>query len=58
MSVDGKVHMSQDVASWWGGFWERFVSMIKSCLKMSIGSKKLLFTEVFEVENVLNNHSL
>ena len=50
--------MSQDVASWWGGFWERFVSMIKSCLKMSIGSKKLLFTEVFEVENVLNNHSL
>ena len=50
--------MSQDGASWWGGFWERFVSMIKSCLKMSIGSIKLLFTELSEVENVLNNHSV
>ena len=51
-----------DGAPWWGGFWERLVGMVKSCLKKSIGMGKLSFTELltvlFEVENVLNNRPL
>ena len=51
-----------DGAPCWGGFWERLVGMVKSCLKKSIGREKLSFTELlnvlFEVENVLNNHPL
>ena len=51
-----------DGAPWWGGFWERLVGMVKSCLKKSIGREKLSFTELltvlFEVENVLNNRPL
>ena len=45
-----------------GSFWERLVGMVKSCLKKSIGSEKLPFTELLtvllEVENVLNNRLL
>ena len=48
-----------DGAPWRGGFWERLVGMVKSCLKKSIGSERLSFTELstvlFEIENVLNN---
>ena len=51
-----------DGAPWWGGFWERLVGMVKSCLKKSIGREKLSFTVLltvlFEVENVLNNRPL
>ena len=51
-----------DGAPWWGGFWERLVGMVKSCLKKSCGREKLSFTELltvlFEVENVLNNRPL
>ena len=49
-------------APWWGGFWERLVGMVEKCLKKSIGSKRLSFTELptvlFEIENVLNNRPL
>ena len=51
-----------DGTPWWGGFWERLVGMVKSCLKKSIGRENLSFTELltvlFEVENILNNHPL
>ena len=51
-----------DGAPWWGGFWERLVGMVKKCLKKSIGSERLSFTELstvlFEIENVLNNRPL
>ena len=51
-----------DGAPWWGGFWERLVGMVKSCLKKSIGRERLSFSELltvlFEVENVLNNRPL
>ena len=44
-------------APWWGGFWERLARMVKTCLKKSIGSERLSFTELstvlFEIENVL-----
>ena len=49
-------------APWWGGFRERLAGMVKKCLKKSIGSKRLSFTELstvfFEIENVLNNRPL
>ena len=51
-------------APWWGGFWERLVGMVKSCLKKSTESERLQlsFTEMLtilsEIENVLNNHPL
>ena len=42
---------------WWGGLWERLARMVKKCLKKSIGSERLSFTELFtvlfEIENVL-----
>ena len=51
-----------DGARWWGDFWKRLVGMVKSCLKKSIGSEKLSFTELlavlFEAENALNNRPL
>ena len=49
-------------ASWWGGFWERLVGMVKKCLKKPIGSESLSVTELsavlFEIDNVLNNRLL
>ena len=51
-------------APWWGGFWERLVGMVKSCLKKSTGSEhlQLPFTQTLtilsEIENVLNSHPL
>ena len=38
-----------DGVSWWGGFWERLVSMVKSCLKKLIGKEKLSFTELLTI---------
>ena len=46
----------------WGAFWKRLTGMVNSCLKKSIESEKLSFTELstvlFEVENVMNNRPL
>ena len=53
---------SLDGDSWWGGFWERLVGMVKKCLKKLTGSKRLSLTELstvlFVIENVLNNRQL
>ena len=49
-------------APWWGGFWERLVGIVKTCLEKSIGSERLWLTELstilFEIKNVLNNQPL
>ena len=49
-------------APWWGGFFERLVKQVKSCLKETLGRSKLSFDELttilVEVEAVLNSRSL
>ena len=45
-------------ATWWGGFWERMVKIVKLCLKKSLGRSSLNFEELrtllTEVESVVN----
>ena len=50
-------------APWYGGFWERLVSMVKRCIKKkTIGRTSLTFVELqtllFEVESTLNSGPL
>ena len=49
-------------APWYGGFWERLVSMVKRCIKKTIGRTSLTFVELqtllFEVESILNSRPL
>jgi len=46
-------------APWWGGFLERLIGLIKSCLMKILGRAKIFFKEVKEsrlhVEATLNN---
>ena len=45
-------------APWWGGFYERLIKSVKSCLKKCIGRANLSFDELhttlFKIEGVLN----
>lgn len=49
-------------APWWGGFWERLVKSVKTCLRKSIGRASLSFDELhtllIEVEGCLNARPL
>ena len=47
---------------WWGGFYERLVGLVKSCIKKVISRAGLSFEElktvIVEVEGLLNGHPL
>ena len=49
-------------APWWGGFFERLVAIMKSCLSKMIGNAMLMFDELEEVlvdtECIMNNRPL
>ena len=49
-------------APWYGGFWEGFVSVVKRCLKKTVGKACLKFYELQivlpEIELILNSRPL
>ena len=49
-------------APWWGGFYERLIRGIKSCLKKNVSRSKLSYDElqtvIAEIESVLNSRPL
>ena len=59
-NIDWKVNVP--TASWWGGFFEICVKLVKRCLKKVLGNAKLSYEELesvlIETEEVLNSRPL
>ncbi|XP_042577363.1 uncharacterized protein LOC122136841 [Cyprinus carpio] len=55
-------HFIVERAAWWGGFWERLVRSVKTCLRKVLGRASLTFEEMTtlltEVEATLNSRPL
>ena len=55
-------HYNVPTASWWGGFFEVCVKLVKRCLKKVLGNAKLSYEELesvlIETEGVLNSRPL
>ncbi|GBN92652.1 hypothetical protein AVEN_206443-1 [Araneus ventricosus] len=49
-------------APWWGGFWERLVRSVKTCLKRILGKSSLTYEELYtvlvEIEAVINSRPI
>ena len=49
-------------ASWWGGFWERLIRILKDLLKKNLGTASLTYKEMVtllcECESIMNNRPL
>ena len=62
MSRGTSSHLNVPTASWWGGFFEICVKLMKRCLTKVLGNAKLSFEELksvlIETEGVLNSRPL
>ena len=51
-----------DLSSWWGGFWERLVQMVKRFMRKILQKNRLIYEElqtgVIEIEGILNTRRL
>ena len=51
-----------EASSWWRGFWERIVEVVKRCLRKILSKSKLtyeeLLTVICEIESVVNSRPL
>ena len=58
--VDGHLNLTKE--PWYGGFFERLIGLVKSQLKIQLGSARLttdeLLTVLLEIERVLNNRPI
>ena len=57
-----KWHFIVERASWWGGFYERLIALVKRCIKKTLGQTSLSYVELnsmlTEVEAVLSSRPL
>ena len=60
LRVEWKFNLER--APWWGGFFERMVGSVKSCLRKVLGNARLTFDEMHtvlvEIEGTLNSRPL
>ncbi|GBL80190.1 hypothetical protein AVEN_29166-1 [Araneus ventricosus] len=49
-------------APWWGGFWERLIRSVKTCLKRILGKSSLTYEELYtvlvEIQAVINSRPI
>ncbi|GBL69518.1 hypothetical protein AVEN_273187-1 [Araneus ventricosus] len=61
-SVEPVLDIQKFSAPWWGGFWERLVRSVKTCLKRILGKSSLTYEELYtvlvEIEAVINSRPI